>query len=337
VGAMVWAYVVSNVVSYVANMSPATSQFRLSMNALNSYAYDNKLPAAMRHQVRDYFHRTSHLWTGHEKQTCLLRLSPKLQANVIMHVNEEWIKTVSWLRFEDPIFITQLVMALLPEVFVPNEAILYPPALHVIHAGKVIYGGRVLKQNGCWGEDVLIKARHLRNRSLARAITYVEAYFITRDGIFGLAEGFEEIRDRLKRTAVSIAFRRYVTLVARAARVVDTVKDMSMMPRNVDTEVLSEVETPASVPLNADRSWAWMLPTNPAMALKEAFTRPKPIKSSTRTASGTSGTHSQSSNTDLLRAEVAKAGSSISQGREKLLAASISRLRAVPFEDPLSA
>ena len=218
-GTLTWAYVVGNVVAYIGNMSPSAMAFRLSLNSLNTYAATHGLPYSMRQEIRDYFHRTSHLWTGQETQACLYRMSPKLQADLLLYVNGTWLSRIWWLRDEDPMFLTDLVMKFQPEVYVPDELILYPPALHVIHSGKVIFGGRNLTKGNFWGVDVLVASAHLRNRAHARAITYVEAFFATRDIIVEAAESFEGAAKRVRRAGQLMAFQRCVSLLAKIHRV----------------------------------------------------------------------------------------------------------------------
>lgn len=93
-----------------------------------------------------------------------------------------------------------------------------PVALHVIHAGSAIHGGRILTKGSVWGEDVLVAAAHLRSRLHARATTYLEAFYITRDAIFKAAGGFEDTLQHLRRAARLLALRRYVVLVAKVTR-----------------------------------------------------------------------------------------------------------------------
>lgn len=125
--------------------------------------------------------------------------------------------TVSWLKDEDPFFVTAIVKAFRPEVFVPGEACTMPPALHVIHSGSAVYGGNILSKGHVWGDDVIVYAAHLRSRTHARALTYVEAFFLTRDTIFHIALGFEETHRRLRRAARLLALRRYVVLVGKVS------------------------------------------------------------------------------------------------------------------------
>ena len=94
IGAFTWSYVVGNVVANLSSMSEATTEFRRSMSSLNAYLRANHLPPATRQRLRDYFHRTEHLWQGKAMQRCLLRMSPGLQGEVVIYVNAAWLDKV---------------------------------------------------------------------------------------------------------------------------------------------------------------------------------------------------------------------------------------------------
>jgi len=231
VGGVAWASFVGHFFSYITTMDPGTTAFRLSMRALNSYAESNGLPADLRVRLRDFFHRTKHLEQSRSTAECLLKLSPALQGEVLLNVNARWIRAVSWLKDEHPFFIAELVMAAHPEVFTPGEVCTQPVALHIVHSGSAVYGGRILSKGGVWGDDVIVAASHLRCRHYARATTYLEAFYVTRDAIFECAQAFEETHCRLRRAARLIALRRYVVLVSKVSRTAQLVSSKAAEPR----------------------------------------------------------------------------------------------------------
>ena len=102
-----------------------------------------------------------------------MKMSPKLQGEVLLHTNGTWIQRVVWLRNEDPRFLVDIILALRPTVFAPDETI-RTSALHIVLAGLAICGGRLIRHGAVWGDDMLLAAAHLRARTLVRAITYVE-------------------------------------------------------------------------------------------------------------------------------------------------------------------
>ena len=217
-GAFVWSQVVAVFCGVIATMSPATTDFHLTMDSLNSYMQMNDLPQAMRQRLRDYFHRTRHLWRTNASRDVLMRMSPTLQGEVLLQTNAAWLSKVSWLAKEDPRFLTEVILSLKPAVFAPKEVV-GSSALHIVNLGCAIHGGHLLRSGDVWGQDMLLAARHLRARTLVRAITYLEVFFIERDELLNIAaNGFAESLERIRRRTRYLALRRAIVLIAKVSR-----------------------------------------------------------------------------------------------------------------------
>ena len=195
-------------------MNPESNSFKLTMNALNRYIYINKLDPAMAQRLRDYFHRTRHMFGSSSSTEVLRRLSPKMQGDVLLRVNEEWLQHVPWLAEEDSAFLAEVVLALVPAVFPPEESIDYS-ALFVLTSGMAIHGGVVLQKGRVWGEDMLLALPVLRNRASARALSYVEVFYIDRDNLLRIAHLHFETERRLKRRILFMALQLFDVHVAR--------------------------------------------------------------------------------------------------------------------------
>ena len=140
-----------------------------------------------------------------------------MQGDVLLRVNEEWLQHVPWLAEEDSAFLAEVVLALVPAVFPPEESIDYS-ALFVLTSGMAIHGGTVLQKGRVWGEDMLLALPVLRNRASARALLYVEVFYIDRDNLLRIAHLHFETERRLKRRILFMALHRFVVLVARTKR-----------------------------------------------------------------------------------------------------------------------
>ena len=217
VGAFVWSHVVGTFCGIIATMNPGAKVFRATIEELNNYMAAHSFDQDMRQRLRDYFHRTRHLWHSNTSRDVLTRLSPALQREVLLAANSAWLSQVPWLENEDPQFLAQVTMSMLPAVFAPKEVI-RSSALHVVYSGMAIYGGAIVTENGVWGEDMLLAAAQLRDRSFARAITYVEVFYIDRDTVLGIAANFSETIERLRRRTRFVALQRTIVLIAKVAR-----------------------------------------------------------------------------------------------------------------------
>ena len=166
---------------------------------------------------RDYFHRTKHMWTSENTRGVLQKMSPALQAEVLLHVNAVWVRKVSWLKGGFPPFLAEILLALRPAVFAPKETI-DSSALHIMHTGIAIFDGRLLRAGSVWGEDMLLASPLLRQRHTARAITYLEVYFIHRDFVLQIALNYVDTWRKLQRKIHFMALRRYIILISQTQR-----------------------------------------------------------------------------------------------------------------------
>ena len=113
--------------------------------------------------------------------------------------------------------LVQISMSLSPYVFIPTES---PPAqcLYVIHRGAVLYEGRLLTKDKCWGDDVILSTDRYRSSSLARAMTYLEAYSLTHEALMTVVYQFPAASYLVRRRALCMALRRAVILLAATSR-----------------------------------------------------------------------------------------------------------------------
>lgn len=155
----------------------------------------------------------------------------------MLQTNGTWIIEVPWLAAEDPTFLVEVILALRPAVFAPDETV-RSSALHIVLSGLAICGGRLLRHGSVWGTDMLLAAAHLRSRTLVRAITYVEVSYLDRDTTLRIASQHSESLDRIRRQTRLLALRRFVVLIAKA----------SVALGRHQKKVLAQVGAPASGP-----------------------------------------------------------------------------------------
>ena len=148
-----WGRVIATFCEVLSTMNPALTDFRITMDNLNRFVAVHNLPGPFRVRLRDYFHRTQHLQRTTAYRSVLLRMSPSLQLELLWHTNRRWLQRVPWLQEAEPGFVTQLVLSLKPMVFAPSE-LATGNMLYIVWRGVAMYGGRMLKSGGVWGDDV---------------------------------------------------------------------------------------------------------------------------------------------------------------------------------------
>jgi len=206
-GGMIWGFVIATFCGVVANLDPAGTEFRTTMDNLNRFMALQGLPNDMRRTLREYFHQTRHLQIARANRLLIENMSPMLQGMVVWKVNERWLRHVWFLAKAEDSFMVELSLALQPAVFAPGE--LCPHGnMYIIHRGIALYGGKVLTSGKVWGEDIILSSPHLRSKYAARCMTYVEVYLISRDDLIAIAIKHPATLKVVRRSAFRLGFRR---------------------------------------------------------------------------------------------------------------------------------
>jgi len=206
-GGMIWGMVIATFCGVIANLDPAGTEFRQTMDNLNRFMALQGLPTTMRQQLREYFFQTRHLQIARANKLLIENMSPMLQGLVVWKVNEKWLRHVWFLRSAEDAFMVQLSLNLTAAVFAPSE--LCPNGyMYIVHRGIALYGGKVLTSGKVWGEDMILQSVHLRSKYAARCMTYVETYMIARDDLIALATRYPATLKLIRRSAFRLGFRR---------------------------------------------------------------------------------------------------------------------------------
>jgi len=206
-GGMIWGSVIATFCGVIANLDPQGTEFRNTMDDLNTFMASQAIPNDMRVSLREYFHQTKHLQVAKANKALIENMSPMLQGQVVWKINERWLKHVWFLRAAEDKFMVQLSLNLLAAVFAPAE--LCPNGyMYISHRGIALYGGKVMTTGKVWGEDMILQSANLRSKYAARCMTYVEVYMISRDELLSLARHFPPTLKIIRRSAFRLAFRR---------------------------------------------------------------------------------------------------------------------------------
>ena len=163
---MIWGYLIG-IFCTLAAVSPAVQTFRDDLSDLNVFMSIHNVEPAMRFRLREYMHQTVQLKTIELHRTLLTKLSPAMQGEMSLLINERTMNHVWYLRHtprHETSLLIHLASKLQPMVFPPLE--LCPAgSLYILQRGAVIHAGRVRQQGGAsmvWGEDVLLDEPELQ-------------------------------------------------------------------------------------------------------------------------------------------------------------------------------
>mmetsp|Transcript_23740 Transcript_23740/g.47369 ORF Transcript_23740/g.47369 Transcript_23740/m.47369 type:complete len:853 (-) Transcript_23740:227-2785(-) len=214
IGSLVWGYVVGTFVSVLANSHPDLIWFRTTLDQLNHFMYVNQLPHELRVRLREYFQQSRHIHRGQQRKQLMTLMSPSLQGEVAMKINQRWLKSVSFLQKAEQNFIIVISSTLHPAVFAPGEQASFG-YLYIIHRGVALYGGRVMTSGSSFGHDMILRRQSLCLYS-ARAMSYLEVYRISRSQLIELARPFPRAWSLIRWEAFRLALKRTLIQYMRA-------------------------------------------------------------------------------------------------------------------------
>ena len=120
---MTWGYLIGIFCSMAA-LSPTSQAFRDEMSDLNSFMREHHVAPEMRFRLREYMHQTVHLRKTEAKSHLLTKLSPAMQGEMSLLLNERTMGQV-WYLADTPSQETSLLIHLAatiqPMVFPPHE------------------------------------------------------------------------------------------------------------------------------------------------------------------------------------------------------------------------
>ena len=226
IGGAVYAYVVGAITGIVSTMDEATAKFQVTIDTLNAYVRENKIPQELKRRLLDYFYYTRELQRAEHYTELLELMSPTLRGEVSVLANGPWVRKITFFNpqgcdeEETAAFITAITMKLELSCFAPEESVFVKgdPATHlyIIRRGVVGAHGRVLGSGAYFGDDVILRSS-VRLWAVF-CLTYVDVYALARDDLHDiLGNGtFPTIFKSVRRAIAKLAFRRNVLTFLRS-------------------------------------------------------------------------------------------------------------------------
>ena len=166
----------------------------------------------MRDQLRQYFERSRTVREVNDDSSLLATMSPLLQGTVAYAANRRWIERIWYLRSmgssrDSKEFVASLASALTLRAYIAEERAALG-LLYVIRRGRCVKNWRFFKAGDVFGDDIILDSEALLDHSQGVAITFLEAYTISRDALDAAANRFPQARVVIERAAVRLRMQR---------------------------------------------------------------------------------------------------------------------------------
>lgn len=215
--AFIWTAVLAMFCDVATNSSPALTQFRQQLDALNFYVHAHDVPSEMARRLRSYLHQSKGIMLRKDANASLAALSSPLQIELMLHVHSKWMQSIWFIKDLGMTVQVQLALSMTERLLSPGE-VAPQRHLYIISRGSVLFGGRVLVRSMSWGDDIILTDDRYFLPYSARAITYVDALSISRDVLMDAVEGDYEAKRSLRKHQLKLALRREIVVRAREVR-----------------------------------------------------------------------------------------------------------------------
>ena len=154
---------------------------------------------------------------GQSASNVIHKMSTSLQIEVVMLVHKQWLDQIWFVRGAEPACLVQLALRMEPFVFAPGE-LPEPTNLYIIHRGIVMHGSKVLTSGRMWGEEMILDDPVSSTPTVARCMTYVEVYSLSRPAFYKVTNAFVEAKRLVRRRAVLVIARRALLRLVKRIR-----------------------------------------------------------------------------------------------------------------------
>jgi hypothetical protein len=168
IGAICWAYIIAQTCGIVATFGVEVRRFRQTMDQLNRFLEQSRIPQALRRELRAYFHQARSLQLAASQKALLEQMSPTLKGRVAICTIGGMLSSVfgkGIFKGAEGEFISDIAQRFETAVYAPNELLDYPDRLYHLVRGVVVLAGRPLSNGAVWGDDMVLSCvAYVRSR-----------------------------------------------------------------------------------------------------------------------------------------------------------------------------
>jgi hypothetical protein len=240
ISGITWTYAIGTAAGIASTLNPGRIAYENTMDKLNNFMHERRLPKEMRMSLRDFFASAHSLYQSDDSKMLFSKMSPLLQGTVALAANQHWIVAVPFLAGlgrtrDEREFIGSLARKLEVHAFVSEERIALG-RMYVLRKGMVVRMWRFISVGKVWGEDFLLYPDwEMVDHAQAVALTFSEVLSLSRTSFDMLAEKFPApnlaIRKYVKRFRLKRALLRYMVRM-RAEKLGGEAKIRSFVARS---------------------------------------------------------------------------------------------------------
>ena len=219
-GSSVWAYIIGAGCGIIATLDPQGVEFRQTMDELNYFAQDKKLPQQLTLKLRTFFQNTKHVIFARQYDDLLLKMSPLLRGEAALRVARQSIGKLPYFSPHEveSAFLATAALKMKVAIYSLRE---YVPIQHltIIERGIAAKEGRLKIKGGAIGMDMILTLPHLRDWAPVIALTVVcQVMTLSKEDLKEILPESPKAARKVRSAAYKLAFQRLVVRVAEEYR-----------------------------------------------------------------------------------------------------------------------
>lgn len=230
-----------------SELNPELYEFRRKMNEVNRMLHHYELPKHLQVLMRTYFFNNLAVVEFNQRSRLLTELSPSLQAKVAWELNQKWLENI-WFLMDAPMgLLFEVAMQLQPILLTPGE-FAQKQHIYVASRGIGMYGFHIITPGKSWGEEeflICLCAPSYTHGYTARAVTHLEAFYISPDTIRKTMRAFPHFEQKTRYRSVRRYMRYLVGAEARRRKreALSNTRFVRRATSNIFEEKISEPST----------------------------------------------------------------------------------------------
>jgi len=201
-----WAWVVGNIVNIITNLDAFGNTFNTVMDDLNSLMDSNGVDKSTRVRIRKHLHESYKVQKQKHAHASFAWLSEGLKGELAIQSGVGSTCNRIWYFKNLPRHVVvELADEFRANLFSPNETIITGDSASVIVRGSCMKNGRLLTRDACYGEDMILVSRHLRDTSCPVTLSFLEVMTIHREDMMDACDKYPEFNTRLRRAQIRLA------------------------------------------------------------------------------------------------------------------------------------
>lgn len=210
VGILMFATLLGNVGSIIANMQKSRTKFQNKMDSMKTYMRETRVPNHLQERVIKWF---DYLWThGHpvDDQRALGTLPEKLKAEIGIHVHFETLKKVDFFEECEQGLLWELVLRLRTQIYSPGEYVCRKGdvgrEMYIVNSGHLEVSaeedGEVLRElvhGEYFGEISVLNLgnSHRRRTAFVRSVGYSALLCLSQSDLLDVLKEYPKTMDML--------------------------------------------------------------------------------------------------------------------------------------------